>query len=97
MSFRKIIITLSMIFLSSLAWGQASLLLPIGNSVNSGDDTTHEHSLTDVFPYGIDFGCTTYTTVWVGSNGYLTFGRGYTIYTPTGIAGLNNIEKGSII
>src|SRR5665647_145631 len=52
-----------------------------------GDDTYANQSLTTTFPYGININGTTYTSLYVGSNGYITFGQGYSSYSPTGIAG----------
>lgn len=71
--------------------GQASQITPIGStiSVTNVDDGYSEVSITSVFPDGIDFGGATYTTIFIGTNGYITFGSGFNSYSPTGIAGWN--------
>lgn len=70
----------------------ASLLSPIGNTlgITDQDDSSEEVSLTSVFPLGINFGGTTYTSMFVCTNGFVTFSSGaYTAYDPEGIAGFN--------
>ncbi|MBK9292767.1 MAG: hypothetical protein IPM52_14255 [Bacteroidetes bacterium] len=71
-------------------YGQAALLTyTTSDPVAQGDDTYTNRSITSVFPHGVDFGSNTYTSIYIGSNGYITFGQGYNSYAPTGIAGFN--------
>ena len=68
----------------------AGQLLPVGSQLpgpSGCDDCNVAVSLTDVFPSGVRFGTVTYTQMYIGSNGYVTFGHGNSGYSPTGIAG----------
>lgn len=69
--------------------GQAGQLTPLGahQAISNQDDASVEVSLTDVFPTGIRFGASVYTTLHIGTNGYITFGHGNSSYSPLGIAG----------
>jgi len=68
--------------------GQASYVTYGTSSAGvQGDDIYASQSITTTFPGGINFGGTDYTSMYIGSNGYLTFGFGYSSYTPTGIPG----------
>jgi hypothetical protein len=71
----------------SQLFGQASLLSYSNNlsTVSGCDDCNVNVSITSVFPHGVQFGATTYTSVHVGSNGYITFGHGNSGYSPQGI------------
>ena len=68
-------------------FGQASMLSYSNNlsTVSGCDDCNVNVSITSVFPYGITFGGTNYTSIYVGSNGYITFGHGNSGYSPQGI------------
>jgi hypothetical protein len=69
--------------------GAASMLSPVGSNlgtVSNCDDCAESVSLTSVFSSGINFGPTNYTTMSVGSNGYVTFGHSNTSFNPAGIA-----------
>lgn len=70
---------------------KATQLTPIGSTlgITDSDDSSEEVSITSVFPQGVDFGGTTYTSIYVGTNGYITFGQGYNSYNPVGIAGFS--------
>jgi len=75
--------------ISSNSFGQVSLL-PYSNvaaTVNTCDDCYQQVNITGVFSSGINFGGTIYNDMYIGSNGYVTFGHGNTGYSPLGIAG----------
>ncbi|MEX2530935.1 MAG: nidogen-like domain-containing protein [Gemmatimonadota bacterium] len=82
--------------LPAAAQGQATQLTPLG-SEPTGDQTQvllsnfDDHyalvPLTDVFPDGVALGDTIYTDMYIGTNGYVTFGHGNWSYDPEGIAG----------
>ncbi len=82
-------ITVSMVsgFTPSPVAAQASQLTPLGATLASCDDCSYEVSLTSVFPTGVRFGGSVYTSIWVGTNGYVTFGHSNRSYSPLGIAG----------
>lgn len=89
-------IEIALVSLSALALafvGTAPLsaqALPVGNQLpgpSGCDDCNVAVSLTGVFPEGVRLGATTYTQMYIGSNGYVTFGHGNSGYSPTGIAG----------
>ncbi len=68
---------------------QASLLSPTGSdpgNLSYSDDAYVQVSITDVFPSGVKIGGATYTDMYIGSNGYVTFGHGNSSYSPLGIA-----------
>jgi len=67
---------------------QASLLTPTGvvqPGLSSCDDCNDPVSITEVFPTGVNFGGTVYTQIYIGSNGYITFGHGNDSFSPEGI------------
>lgn len=69
--------------------GQAGQLTPLGalQAISGSDDSYVEVQLTDVFPTGIRFGANVYTSMYIGTNGYVTFGHGNSSFSPLGIAG----------
>ncbi|MEQ8963660.1 MAG: DUF4347 domain-containing protein, partial [Coleofasciculus sp. C2-GNP5-27] len=62
-----------------------------GETVLPGvDDTYWQVDISSIFENGLNYFGTTYdaaTDVYIGSNGYITFGEGLVSYNPTGIAG----------
>ena len=84
-------IAIFLLFASAGSYGQASQLTPIGTTtgITNTDDGSSQVDLTSVFPYGINFGGTDYYDLYVGTNGYVTFGSGHSSYSPQGIAGWN--------
>src|SRR3990170_1893462 len=52
-----------------------------GTPIFSGDDTYGTYAL----PFSFPFYGTNYNTIYVGSNGYITFNQGYTYYTDSSI------------
>jgi hypothetical protein len=84
-------IAIFLLFASAGSYGQASQLTPIGSTIDAtnSDDSHSLVDLTSVFPYGINFGGTVYDNLYVGTNGYVTFGSGHSSYSPQGIAGWN--------
>lgn len=85
---RLLMVLFLTVFAQALVYGQADQLFPIGSalsSVTNSDDSYQNVSITSVFPSGIRFGNTTYTSMYVGSNGYVTFGHGNSGFSPTGI------------
>jgi Ca2+-binding RTX toxin-like protein len=62
-----------------------------GTVRGSGDDYSVAVPITDAFGSGVNFfnapGVANYTTAYMGSNGYITFARGYNGYVPSGVAG----------
>ncbi len=77
--------------MSSNLYSQVPLLpySSVASTVSSCDDCSQSVSLTSVFPHGILFGVSTYTDMYIGSNGYLTFGHSNNSFSPLGIAGYN--------
>lgn len=72
------------------ASAQASLVSPLGANqvtLSDTDDGAEEVSLTTAFPSGIRLGATVYTTLYIGTNGYVTFGHPNNSYNPLGIPG----------
>ncbi|MDX1648055.1 MAG: hypothetical protein R3304_12990, partial [Longimicrobiales bacterium] len=70
--------------------GQAALVEPLGThqeTLSWSDDSYAEVSLTDAFPSGVLFGGTVYTSMYISTNGYVTFGHPNASYDPDGIAG----------
>jgi hypothetical protein len=70
----------------------ATMLTPQGStlgSISHADDNFEVVSLTDGCPAGLNFGGAHYTTMSVGTNGYVTFGHSNSSYDPQGIAGYN--------
>ena len=58
----------------------AALLSPQGSllaGVTNSDDAFEQFSITNVFESGVTFGARTYTSIFVGSNGYITFSEGH--------------------
>ncbi len=83
-------LALGLLAVPATASAQASQLTPIGSTVaaiTDCDDCNTTVSLTDVFPSGVNFGGTVYTEMYVGTNGYVTFGHGSSSYSPLGIPG----------
>lgn len=79
---------------SSALAAQASLVSAPGGgygtepgNLSTTDDGFHEASLLTAFPSGIVLGGTTYSSLFIGTNGYVTFGHGNSSYQPEGIAG----------
>lgn len=59
-----------------------------GTAMGTGDDfSTIATNLTDVFPTGLNMFGISYTNLYMGSNGYVTFGSGFSGYSPSGIPG----------
>ncbi|MCL7466749.1 nidogen-like domain-containing protein, partial [Phaeovulum sp. NW3] len=58
-----------------------------GTSIGTGDDFFKHVDIRDAFANGIDMYGTAYSDLYMGSNGYVTFGSGYSSYTPSGIPG----------
>ncbi|MGI9213627.1 MAG: cadherin-like domain-containing protein, partial [Methylococcaceae bacterium] len=54
---------------------------------NNDDATTSIPNITNVFPGGIKFGSNTYTSIWINTNGMITFGSGYSGFNATGLSG----------
>ena len=77
------------LLVSSNLYSQVSLLpySSVASTVSTCDDCYENVSLLSVFPDGINFGGNTYTEIFIGSNGYVTFGHSNNSYNPTGIAG----------
>jgi gliding motility-associated-like protein len=86
-------VTFLLLFLMAInqsVTGQSSQLTPIGSTlanITNTDDANQNVSITGVFTGGIQFGATVYTSMYVSSNGYVTFGHGNSGYSPTGIPG----------
>lgn len=57
-------------------------------SVPRNDDGSFLLNITSVFESGINFYGTTYTSLYINTNGNLTFGTGLSTYTPAGISGV---------
>jgi hypothetical protein len=64
---------------------------------SSDDDGSYEKSLTTTFPDGINFGGTNYNNLYVGTNGYITFGQGNSSFSPEGIEGWGDSHSYPII
>ncbi|HMB66058.1 MAG TPA: nidogen-like domain-containing protein, partial [Patescibacteria group bacterium] len=64
---------------------------------SSDDDGYYDRDLTTTFPNGINFGGTDYNSLYVGTNGYITFGQGNSSYTPEGIEGWGGSHSYPII
>lgn len=81
----------TMALLPMLTFAAASLVTPIGSTGfgPDSDDTYGSRTISNTFPSGLNFGGTVYTSVSVGSNGYVTFGHDNSSFNPTGIAGYN--------
>jgi hypothetical protein len=85
---RTVLLIVLLMLINLTAFGQASLVTYSTNSAGvQSDDVNASQSITTTFSGGIKIGGTTYTSLYVGSNGYITFGQGYSSYNPTGIAG----------
>ncbi|SDE14890.1 beta strand repeat-containing protein, partial [Aquimonas voraii] len=83
------LLVLLQLMLAQGAWA-AAMLSPYGatlGNITDTDDSFESVSLTGVFSNGINFGGTNYTSMSVGSNGYVTFGHDNNTYSPLGIAG----------
>lgn len=79
---------LMLVFINQSVMGQAAYETYTTTSAGvQSDDVYASQSITTTFSGGINFGGTTYTSIYIGSNGYLTFGFGYNTYQPTGILG----------
>lgn len=88
--YRVTFLILLLVVFGSSAFGQATQLEPIGNTlaaVTNADDSYQYVDITSTFSGGIKIGSTIYTSMYVGSNGYVTFGVGNNGYSPLGIAG----------
>ena len=59
------------------------------NSIARNDDGSFLLNITPVFENGINFFGTTYTSLYINTNGNVTFGSPLSTYTPTGLAGVN--------
>ncbi|MBE0663945.1 MAG: hypothetical protein IH597_15920 [Bacteroidales bacterium] len=83
----QFLMVVALLISGSQLFGQASLLSYSNNltTLSGCDDCNQSVSITSVFPYGVRFGANTYTSVYVGSNGYITFGHGNSGYSPLGI------------
>jgi Ca2+-binding RTX toxin-like protein len=62
-----------------------------GTSIGSGDDYNVQVGITSIWSNGMNFfnpvgTVNYYNNLYMGSNGYVTFGRGYSGYVPQGIA-----------
>lgn len=86
-SFLQILLIGSFFSIGTNVFGQASMLSYSNNltSISGCDDCNQMVSITGVFPHGITFGGNNYTSIYVGSNGYITFGHGNSSYSPQGI------------
>jgi|GEM_PF-1703243 len=91
---KMVVLIALLMFFNRSAIGQASLVTYTTNLAGvQSDDTYNSVSITTTFSGGaggtggIKIGSTTYTSMYIGSNGYITFGTGYRSYNPTGIAG----------
>lgn len=62
-----------------------------GTSIGNGDDYFRSVDISAVFGNGLNFfnnvSTPYYTTAYMGSNGYITFARGYSGYVPSGVPG----------
>jgi len=69
-----------------------SIVTPLGSLVPDAqtDDSSDEITINDTIEGGLKLGDTIYNSIWVGSNGYITFGHSQTSYSPTGIPGYTN-------
>ncbi|MFT5662315.1 MAG: hypothetical protein ACI9TV_002965 [Sulfurimonas sp.] len=56
-------------------------------TITDEDDDYQEIDITSVFPNGINFFGHTYNDIFIGTNGYVTFGHDQTSYDSAGIAG----------
>jgi adhesin/invasin len=59
--------------------------LPVQQAAGSTDDGFWQVDITSIFPNGINYFGIRYTSMFVGTNGYITFGTGSASYTPQGI------------
>lgn len=57
------------------------------NSIARNDDGSFLLNITSVFENGINFYGTNYTSLYINTNGNVTFGSAQSTYTPTGLAG----------
>lgn len=75
--------------LPSAAAAQATLLTPYGPALqfSNDDDGWAAVDTSAAFPSGLRIQDEVYTDVYVGTNGYITFGTSYTGYSPLGVAG----------
>ena len=79
------------LFLPETVLGQASLLSGFGgnqdfgeNVVPRGDDNSSSQiDLSDIFPAGLNFFGTVHTSMWINTNGNLSFHRALSSYTPS--------------
>ncbi|MEF8848231.1 MAG: nidogen-like domain-containing protein, partial [Candidatus Thermoplasmatota archaeon] len=62
---------------------------PLGSAVSgaNSDDSSEEVVISDSIEDGLKLGDTIYNSIYVGSNGYITFGHSQTSYSPEGIPG----------
>ena len=58
-----------------------------GTSIGTGDDFSQWVDIRAAFANGVDMYGTAYKDLYMGSNGYVTFGSGYSSFTPSGIPG----------
>ncbi|MBC3832222.1 hypothetical protein H8K33_11920 [Undibacterium amnicola] len=59
-----------------------------GTHVQGGDDTYGVVAVpAGLWSTGLNMFGTTYTNLYIGTNGYVTFGKGFSGYSPSGIAG----------
>ena len=85
---KLVLLVLMMVFFNQSVMGQAAYETYTTTSAGvQSDDVYASQIITTTFSGGINFGGTTYTSMYIGSNGYLTFGFGYNTYQPTGIPG----------
>jgi len=70
-----------------------SIVTPLGSTVSgvtNCDDCSVAVTIDDTIEGGLKFGSTTYDQIYVGSNGYITFGHSFTSFDPVGIPGYAN-------
>jgi uncharacterized repeat protein (TIGR02543 family) len=82
------LISILLLIHSSVTNASATLLQPNGwnsTNLNLGDDAFSERSFSTAFPHGIFLGNTNYSSLFVGSNGYITFGQGFTGFSSQGM------------
>ena len=58
------------------------------NSLSRNDDGSFQLNITSVFESGINFFGTNYTSLFINTNGNVTFGSAQSTYTPAGMAGV---------
>jgi|GEM_PF-1143946 len=56
-------------------------------SISNSDDSYQQIDISAVFPDGVNFFGNQYDKLYIGTNGYITFGHSNSSYNPAGIAG----------